>query len=192
MTQSLHPGSEIIRRANKATVVMQAFSVVLLVGLAVIFALISHRYSTLQDGIRENALWSVYQLDREARKLHETLHVISVRGEADKAALKEASQRYDILYSRMTILDEGKFDRSFGGDHDAGPALGDIRTDIRKLEDVFDGIAAGRSVSSPILIAADESVEDMLSRTGSSADLCQQRCQLGPGRGSRNPHGTSN
>jgi len=165
VSQSLHPGSEIIRRASKATVAMQVFSVLLLVGLAVIFAAISHRYATLQDGIRENALWSVYQLDREARKLHETLHFISIRGEPDKAALKEASQRYDILYSRMIILDEGKFDRRFGGEHDAGPALSDIRLNIKALESVFDGIAKGGNPSLAVLISADDTAEDLLSRT---------------------------
>jgi two-component system, sensor histidine kinase len=61
--------SEAIRRAGKATAVLQGISVMLLVILVALYSDISSRYTSLQDGIRENTQWSIYQLDREARTL---------------------------------------------------------------------------------------------------------------------------
>lgn len=80
MTTGARQGSEVIRRVSKATALLQMFAATLLLGLAIIFVLIINRYSTLQDGIRENALWSLYQLDREVRKLHEVVHIGLVEG----------------------------------------------------------------------------------------------------------------
>lgn len=37
-----------------------------MIGLIYLLSGIYGKYEALQDGIRENALWSVYQLDREA------------------------------------------------------------------------------------------------------------------------------
>lgn len=122
--------TDAIRKASRATAVLQTFAVVLLLGLAVVFALISNRYSSLQDGIRENALWSIYQLDRETRKLHETMHDLTTRRDYAQDSLRPALLRYDILYSRMAILNNGDFDRKFGGDRDAAPLLSSIQSSI--------------------------------------------------------------
>lgn len=89
MNQLVQPtSSEAIRKASKATVVLQVFAAALLVGLVAIFIMIANRYSTLQDGIRENALWSIYQLDREARKLHEAVHFAIVEEDASADVLE--------------------------------------------------------------------------------------------------------
>ena len=55
MNQAQHSG-DIIRKASKATLVLQGFAVMLLLGLGILFVDISQKYSALQDGIRENAL----------------------------------------------------------------------------------------------------------------------------------------
>ena len=69
--QAQHSG-DVIRRASKITAVLQVFSVALLLGLAYMSVDIFNRYSTLQDGIREHPLSSLYQLDRDARTLPHT------------------------------------------------------------------------------------------------------------------------
>ncbi|TCP81660.1 signal transduction histidine kinase [Rhizobium sp. PP-CC-2G-626] len=148
----LDPGSgDIMQRASKATVVLQIFAVLLLVALVILFIDISRKYSALQDGIRENALWSVYQLDREARRLHETLHVMIVEKDFSAARVKALSTRYDILYSRMSILDKASFDQKFRANATIGGLLTEIRQGVLDREDVFNALAAGRPVSPAVL-----------------------------------------
>lgn len=163
--QGALPGSEVIRRASKATVLLQAFAGVLLIGLAIMFGVIANRYSSLQDGIRENALWSLYQLDREARKLHESVHVAAIEGLGSAEALSRTSQRYDILYSRMSILEEGNFDRRFGGERDTGPMIAEIDRTIRELEPAFDAINDEGTVTAQTLRRIDTLLEPLISRT---------------------------
>ncbi|MFN7102393.1 MAG: hypothetical protein ACK4N1_07170, partial [Pseudorhizobium sp.] len=179
--------TDAIRKASRATAVLQTFSVVLLLGLAVVFALISNRYSSLQDGIRENALWSIYQLDRETRKLHETMHDLATRRDYAPESLRPAMLHYDILYSRMTILNNGDFDRKFGGDRDAAPLLASIQASIVTIEPVFNEIAATGSTSEAAFQAAKGQVirlmadtEDLLLYANSavSLDRAENRSQL--------------
>lgn len=168
MNQLVQPtSSEAIRKASKATVVLQVFAAALLVGLVAIFIMIANRYSTLQDGIRENALWSIYQLDREARKLHEAVHFAIVEEDASADVLKLISNRYDILYSRMNILEQGTFDRRFGGDEDAGPAIDAIRATIKEFEGVFDTYLQTKAISAVALAKLDSALEPLLSNTES-------------------------
>lgn len=168
MNQLVQPASsEAIRKASKATVVLQVFVAALLVGLVAIFVMIANRYSTLQDGIRENALWSIYQLDREARKLHEAVHVSLVEKDASAETLKLISNRYDILYSRMNILEQGTFDRRFGGDQDAGPAIDAIRATIRDFETVFDTYLRTKAIDVSALLRLDSALEPLLANTES-------------------------
>ncbi|WP_051679725.1 ATP-binding protein [Pseudorhizobium marinum] len=179
--------TDAIRKASRATAVLQTFAVVLLLGLAVVFALISNRYSSLQDGIRENALWSIYQLDRETRKLHETMHDLTTRRDYAPDSLRPALLRYDILYSRMAILNNGDFDRKFGGDRDAAPLLSSIQSSITAIEPVFNEIAAAGSTSEASFQAAKVHVirlmantEDLLLYANSavSLDRAENRSQL--------------
>lgn len=166
MSETLHSDSSAaIRKASRATAMLQLFAVVLLLGLVAILIAIANRYSTLQDGIRENALWSIYQLDREARKLHEFVHDLSREAGQTPEDLKQISTRYDILYSRMTILEQGTFDRTFGGDKDAGTDIARIRTTILKFEPVFDTLAKTGSIEKAALRAMDSALEPLIGDT---------------------------
>lgn len=165
MTLRAAPGSDVIRRVSKATAVLQVFAVVLLLGLAAIFVVIIQRYSTLQDGIRENALWSLYQLDRETRKLHEGVHVAIVEGDETNETWQLASQRYDILYSRMNIVQQGHFDRKLGGEQDTGPMLDEIDASILKLEPIFDEINRTGAISIDALRQVDAELDVLIGKT---------------------------
>lgn len=65
--------ADIMRKAGSTTLILQILSAVLLLVLIMLFVDISRQFRFLQDGIRENAVWSVYQLDREARTLDDSL-----------------------------------------------------------------------------------------------------------------------
>ncbi|MFB2553525.1 ATP-binding protein [Ensifer soli] len=165
MIQAAQHNGDIIRKAGKATVLLQSFSIALLLGLVFLFVDISWKYSALQDGIRENALWSVYQLDREARRLHETLHVMLTEEDFSPSEIKALGTRYDILYSRMTILEKGSFDKTFRLDASIAGQVEDIRKIVFGAVKTFDRLASGDRVDPAALAAVDTGFETLVQNT---------------------------
>ena len=165
MTVSARHSGDIIRKASKATVVLQAFAVLLLLGLIFLFMDISRKYSALQDGIRENALWSVYQLDREARRLHETLHIMLVENDLSPDRVKTLGMRYDILYSRMNIIEETNFETKFKLDNTIAGQIAEIRQKVFGRVSTFDALAAGKKVDRSDFEATDRDFEDLVVNT---------------------------
>lgn len=162
--QAQHNG-DVIRRASKTTMILQVFSVALLLGLAYLAVDVFRRYSTLQDGIRENALWSVYQLDREARLLHERLHLSVVDGSDAVVDAKSLTTRYDILYSRINILEQSSFERQFAMNPMIGESIAAIKNTVYEMVAPFDTMASGKPVPVEQLREVDAKLEGLLVST---------------------------
>lgn len=145
--KTLTQESDVIRKAGKTTAVLQVFAVLLLGLLGSLYYDISSRYSALQSGIRENAMWSVYQLDREARRLREVVSIAIARSDTSVGALKEMSLRYDILYSRMSTLEKANFEENFKVDATVRKQLAEIRRTVYQNAPLFDDIAARKTAS---------------------------------------------
>lgn len=165
MKAAAQHNGDVIRRASKATMVLQGFAIVLMLGLAYVLADISHRYATLQDGIRENALWSVYQLDREARRLHEVLHLIHVENNQDLANLKALSTRYDILYSRMDIIEKANFEQKFALENSVREKTKAIKSVVFGIVGYFDKIAGGKALTAQEMALIDAKLETTIENT---------------------------
>jgi len=82
---------------SRMTMLLQISVVFLVIGLFYLLVDISHRYSILQNGFRENAVWSIYQLDRESRKFLEALHRLAEDHDLSPASTRAAVTRYDIV-----------------------------------------------------------------------------------------------
>ncbi len=122
--------------------VLQTVSAVLLLVLLVLFVDIARQYRIMEDGVRENSLWSVYQLDREVRQLSHSM--ANVRGgEQNPQMLDELALRYDILYSRTAILDQAKFGTYFSGDEKIRGYIDGITKSVQAAQPMFDAYAAG-------------------------------------------------
>lgn len=93
MIHAAHASGEVIRKAGKSTAVLQVFAVILLALLAWVYSDISKRYAELQDGIKENALWSVYQLERESRRFEEELTRMILTLDTSDAVVERLSLR---------------------------------------------------------------------------------------------------
>ncbi|HWU62919.1 MAG TPA: ATP-binding protein [Ensifer sp.] len=133
--------SDILRRASLRAAVLQAFSVVLLVILIFLYKDMSDRQASLQNGIHENAIWAVFQLDREAHQLEsETRLALAVPAALDRASLKALAQRYDILYSRADLMGQGRFQDFFTQNADIGQISTNVRLIIRALDPLFSGL----------------------------------------------------
>jgi signal transduction histidine kinase/HPt (histidine-containing phosphotransfer) domain-containing protein/ActR/RegA family two-component response regulator len=130
-----------VRTAGLATNYLLGIAVVLMLALAAAYAYLSSRQQALQDGIREDALWAVYQLDRETRVLGGTMVRVQATGADDAASLKDLTLRYDILYSRLSILANAKYQRFFEKSETFDASRRDIRSLVVGMEPFFDAIA---------------------------------------------------
>ena len=175
--------NDIMRKAGSTTLILQLVSAVLLFVLIVLFVDISRQFRFLQDGIRENAVWSVYQLDREARALDYSLAELR-RQSPSPALLGELSLRYDILYSRTQLVMESKFGDYFSDDPKVVGMLADIQAQVSGFEPVFNAYALGKMPAVGELESLDEALaalsrmtEDLLIHTNMqmSADRADAR-----------------
>ena len=128
---------KILRQAGTRTAVLQVFSAVLLVLLIFLYVDMWSRQKSLRDGIRENAMWAVFQIDRESRRLSEEVQLAAVRGDASVPTLKAIAQRYDIVYSRTDLLRKGRFQDFFDQNDDVSTAGIAVRDDVNALDHVF-------------------------------------------------------
>lgn len=166
MTQSFSPDGNTIRVAGKRTVLLQGVAVVLTCVLVLLFTDLARRYRLLEDGIRENALWSVFQLDREARTLDFQLAEMVYTGHSDQKGVKNLGLRYDILYSRIKVLQESRFDDSFARDPQVKLDLKDVQDRILGYAALFDRIAGGYQPSERELLDLRTSVATLTKRSG--------------------------
>jgi signal transduction histidine kinase len=75
------------------------------------FTKLYERQNLIISAVEENALWASYQLDKEALKLRNILKLLDDDFSEDR--LKEAKLRFDILYSRVNILEKSKLNVFF-------------------------------------------------------------------------------
>lgn len=122
--------------------VLQTVSAALLIVLLVLFVDIARQYRIMEDGVRENSLWSVYQLDREVRQLNHSLAAVQ-HDDGNIQLLDELSLRYDILYSRVSLLDQAKFGTYFSGDDRIRGYIASVTDGAHKMLPLFDAYAAG-------------------------------------------------
>ena len=78
----------------------------LLVSCIVLLTLLLDRQAEVDSGVRENAVWAAYQLDRETVKLDAAISDYLAGPTPQRAA--EVALRYDILYSRIALLRGGQ------------------------------------------------------------------------------------
>ncbi len=129
--------------------------------IALLLALDERQRSTMAAS-REDAVWAAYQVDREAAKLHEVL----LRFDFGQATIDEVSTRYDVLYSRTTVLGGGQLAKVFREDGLAVPGA-EVARQILALAPQFDAIAADRTIPRPALVQLIEDVE-AIERTASA------------------------
>lgn len=154
MTTRLEKTSEILRRASIRTAVLQVFSALLLVVLIFLYKDMADRQAALQNGIHENAMWAVFQLDREAHELETQTRLTLSAAAFDPASLKALERRYDIVYSRSDLLGQGRFQDFFIQNGDIGQASTNVRQIVRSLDHVFTGLGKAPDARARLTAAA--------------------------------------
>lgn len=134
MSNFNHETGKVLRRAGKLTVALQIFSGILLVILLFLYSDISSRQRSLRDGVRENAMWAVYQLDRETGKLAHDVALALTTSDTRQETLKTISRRYDILYSRVDLIRKGRFQDFFVLDSRITKDSGAVREKVLAMD----------------------------------------------------------
>jgi signal transduction histidine kinase/CheY-like chemotaxis protein len=102
--------STVLRRfgVNKTSpILLLVMAACIFMGASVmIFFELVDRQKVIMSAVEEDALWAAYQLDRESLKLKSTLKLLE--DEFTEERLEEAKLRFDILYSRIHVLEAGE------------------------------------------------------------------------------------
>lgn len=122
-------------------------SAALLLALAAIFATIIARQDSMRDSIREDKLWAIYQLDREARTLDNMLDHYAQSVVLPPPAPRELGKRFDILYSRLNLLNEANFDDKRISSSNTEAERKEAQDLTLGMQDFFDGLAQGKQPS---------------------------------------------
>ncbi len=150
---------------SRMTMLLQISVVFLVIGLFYLLVDISHRYSILQNGFRENAVWSIYQLDRESRKFLEALHRLAEDHDLSPASTRAAVTRYDIVYSRIKTVEQGRFDINVRADTDIAKGVMAIKALILENQPLFDQLSTGTRVPDESLARAKRNLDGLLCLT---------------------------
>lgn len=140
MTPANAKTGDILRRAGKLTAVLQVFSAVLLVVLIYLYVDMAQRQKSLRDGIRENAIWAIFQLNREAKELQTELRFAVALNDTSVATLKRVGQRFDIVYSRSDLLSKGRFQDFFVQNVEIERNSQQIKKSVAVLDPLLTGI----------------------------------------------------
>jgi signal transduction histidine kinase/CheY-like chemotaxis protein len=120
---------------------LAVLAVVFITAAIAVFGLIVKEQHDIRSSIQEDALWASYQLDRETMKLVRAIDQAHRHGVG--AAIGNISLRFDILYSRMDLLENGAFPTRFKTEKGFADDLGWVAATVESLTPTFDAIASG-------------------------------------------------
>jgi len=127
----------IMRKAGETTVILQVLSAVLLVVLVFLFLDISRQFRILHDDIRDDAVWSIFQLDREARALAASPAVPGASSSG--GGFEEQAARWKAVRQHVSAVGEARLSADFFAEPTVGRLLADISVAMVDLDRFFEG-----------------------------------------------------
>ncbi|MCH4812407.1 hybrid sensor histidine kinase/response regulator [Vreelandella neptunia] len=103
----------------------------------VVATLAAWRQENLTQSLREDTAWVVYKLDRDAVQLLNHLLAVT-RGPLSPAAHDELNLRFELLYSRITLLNEGEVSTLLQEIDTARELLSQIQQQLDVLDTMLD------------------------------------------------------
>ncbi len=113
MNATRHFGHGSARRNRIGVFVLSLVAAAAMLGAALQFARLLNVGREMDEVVREDAMWAVFQADRHLRDFQTQLRIIALGGGGpDQHAVFLRS--YDILYSRVILLERGTFHLNLG------------------------------------------------------------------------------
>ncbi|WP_177174673.1 hybrid sensor histidine kinase/response regulator [Loktanella fryxellensis] len=123
-----------------ATQVLIGLVVVLIAMTAYLFFALRDRQQMMQESVREDAMWAVFQTHRESSRLVESL--LLAQTDPTTTARDRVSLNFDLVFSRMRLLETGLLTSSFTGATDLQAAATALRARILAMAQTIDAIKA--------------------------------------------------
>ena len=114
-------------RGRVWVVILSLIAALAMIGAAVQFVRLLDTDRDMNAIIREDAIWAVFQADRHMREFDRLAYLIADTGRLDLHA--DLVRHYDILYSRVTLLERGAFHLDLA-------ASGEMTQNARALTDL--------------------------------------------------------
>ncbi len=157
-----------------------------LVGLSILlggvvmamFSALGTRHRATDESVREDLVWAAYQLDREAKKLASAVQDLREGFSAQRRA--DVGLRYDILYSRTTVLISNHYRTKFGQTPEILTLAQDARDRILALAPTIDALAedAGATAQAAALLAELSPLMQNTERLLNVTNLAQSRIRV--------------
>lgn len=112
-------------------------AVVLFAAALVVATIAAWRQDNLTQTLREDTSWVVYKLDRDAVQLLNQL-LNATRGPIAPSAQDELELRFELLYSRLNLLNEGEVSELLNRIEPARQLLNDIQQQLDTLDPMFE------------------------------------------------------
>ncbi|WP_404375644.1 ATP-binding protein [Vreelandella aquamarina] len=112
-------------------------TVLLFAAALVVAALSAWRQDNLTQSLREDTAWVVYKLDRDAIQLLNHL-LAETRGSLSPSAQDALNLRFELLYSRITLLREGEVSSLLQSIGPASELLDQIQQQLDTLDPMFE------------------------------------------------------
>lgn len=95
---------------SKTLVALSVMAAAFVLGVIVLLAMLNEREQRTEQGIREDALWATFQLDRDTTKLDEALaEAVAEGAEPTPQTLQNVALKFDVLFSQMKLVNSGDF-----------------------------------------------------------------------------------
>jgi signal transduction histidine kinase/DNA-binding response OmpR family regulator len=120
---------------------LAVIATVFIVAAVAVFAMMIQQQAELRRGVNDDALWAAYQLDRETNKVLQS--TLDYRSSPDEKGLQALVQRFDILYSRVNLLERGSYASVLEKTADYRGHIDSLKRSITAMTPLFDGIASG-------------------------------------------------
>lgn len=167
-------------RLGRATLLMIGLGLLLIAITAYLFLSLRERQQSVAESVREDAMWAVFQMDREASRLIETIHLAIA--DPTEEALDKLSLRFDLLYSRGALLRGAKLATNFSGSSELQTRATTTRQSILELADIIDSLNGDYEAMSstlPVLLEAAQKTRmlsnDLVISTNAQLDAARVR-----------------
>nr|WP_158651891.1 ATP-binding protein [Marinobacterium profundum] len=144
-------------RRGSVLILLVVSLVCLLTSLA-LFKTLVDRQQVLFEVATEEALWSAYQIDRESLKLKNAIH--NYASHEDEELLDEVEVRFEILYSRVGLLEQGELGAVYRREAELARRVTGFRTAISAMEVVLPSLREQGPVATAGLIAMATEIND--------------------------------
>ena len=147
-------------RLRRSLVVLGGVSLILLLSTIYLFALLYQSRRAMAESVREDAMWAIYQTDRQAAAMGTAIDQVLLSGQPTD--LSKVTRAYDLLYSRATLLEEGSFAIKFDSRPDLAEQAARVSLGIMEMAAPVDALPASVALPREELATLRESVDALM------------------------------